>query len=61
MYKIPDMIKGLNIGEIGQFSHNPQPYKGFFGFTVTPEYVYDSVPLGATVPGDFMVFWACER
>lgn len=61
MYNIPDMIKGLDIGEIGQFSSDPQPYKWLGFFTVTPEFMYGGTPLGATVPGDFMVFWACER
>lgn len=60
MHNIPDMIAGLDIGEIGQFSADPQPYK-LFGFTINPEFMYDGVPLGATVPGEFLLFWACER
>lgn len=61
MHNIPDMIRGLNIGEIGQFSHDPQPRKLFGFITVTPKYMYEGTPIGATVPGDFLVFWACER
>ena len=61
MHNIPDMIKGLNIGEIGQFSSDPKPYKLFGIFTITPKHMYEGAPLGATVPGEFMRFWACER
>jgi hypothetical protein len=60
MHNIPDMVAGLDIGEIGQFSEDPKPYK-FLWWTITPEYMYEGMPLGTTVPGEFMQFWACSR
>ncbi len=57
--KLNELLKGLDVGEIGQFSSNPKPH-GWWIFKVTPE-PYSGPALGSEIPGEFLRWKHCAK